>query len=311
MQPQIFVIGSFIMGLTIKVERLPVSGETLTGRGFHKDIGGKGFNQALAASRAGGNVKLMMCIGKDDFGKAAKEMMQKEEIAADHVFELENESTGCGFVSLLESGDNAIIIDAAANNKLNAQMVRSAKDSISKSTIVMAQLEVPDEPVEEAFILGREFGCLNILNPAPARRLSLNILKNTDILTPNETEAKIILGHSPHENISIEKIAEQLLKTGVKTIVMTLGKEGALIITSKETKRIPAPTVKAIDSTGCGDCFNGNLAKALSENKTLGEAVTLAVHAGSYSAQYLGVSKGLPNAEQLHQFMNQFQNSKS
>lgn len=306
MQPQIFILGSFIMGLTIKVSRFPIPGETLCGNDFSLDVGGKGFNQAMAATRAGAKVKIMMCIGKDDFGHAAKRAMKLENISADHLFELENEKTGCGFVSLLESGDNAIIIDAAANNRLSAAMVRSATEDIAKSSIVMAQLEILDEAVEEAFILGKMHNCLTILNPAPARKIPLSILRNTDILTPNETEAKIILGVAPHDQMSIEKIAEQLLHTGVQTIIMTRGSEGALIITQKEIRNIPAPKIDAKDTTGCGDCFNGNLAKALSDGKSMEEAVRLAVYAGSYSAQYLGVSKGFPDAAHLRKFIETF-----
>jgi ribokinase len=306
MQPQIFVVGSFIMGLTIEVRRLPVAGETLMGKNFNQDVGGKGFNQAMAAARAGAKVKIIMCVGKDDFGNAAKKAMQKENIPTDHLYELQDEKTGCGFVSLLESADNAIIIDAAANNKLSAFMVRKASEDIAESSIVMAQLEIPDEAVEEAFIVGKAHNCLTILNPAPARKIPLSILRNTDILTPNETEAKIILGIAPHDTMPVEEIARHLLNTGVQTIIMTRGSEGALIITQKQIKNIAAPKIDPKDTTGCGDCFNGNLAKVLSDGKTMEESVRMAVYAGSYSAQYLGVSKGLPNAIQLREFIETF-----
>jgi ribokinase len=306
MQPQIFVVGSFIMGLTIEVSRLPVAGETLMGHSFNQDVGGKGFNQAMAAARAGAKVKIIMCIGRDNFGNAAKKAMREEDISADHLFELENEKTGCGFVSLMESGDNAIIIDAAANNKLSAAMIRMAGEEIAKSSIVMAQLEIPDEGVEEAFMIAKAHNCLTILDPAPAREIPLNILRNTDILTPNETEAKIMLGIAPGEHLPTKELAGMLLQTGVRTIIMTRGSEGALIITQDDIKNIPAPKLDIKDTIGCGDCFNGNLAKALSDGKTIEEAVSLAIYAGSYSAQYLGVSKGLPNAGQLRQFIETF-----
>ncbi|MEO6915107.1 MAG: ribokinase [Chitinophagaceae bacterium] len=306
MQSQIFVVGSFIMGLTIEVSRLPVAGETLMGQNFNQDVGGKGFNQAMAAARAGANVKILMCIGKDAFGTAAKKAMQKENIPEDHLHELENVKTGCGFVTLMESGDNAIVIDAAANSKLSVAMVRKASDDIAKSAIVMAQLEIPGDSVEEAFMIAKAHDRITILNPAPARKISSGILTHTDFLTPNETEAKIILGISPGEELPMEKIAEKLLQTGAKTIIMTRGREGASIITKKGIKNIPAPKIHVKDTTGCGDCFNGNFAKAISDGKTVEEAVYLAVYAGSYSAQHLGVSKGLPTAGELSQFIQTF-----
>lgn len=307
MQPQIFVIGSFVMGLTIRAARLPVAGETLMGHGSNLGVGGKGFNQAVAASRAGTNVQIILCIGRDTFGKIARETLEKEHIATDYLFELENESSGCGFVTLLDSGENTIIIDAAANNKLTPEMVKSASGEIAKSKILMAQLEVSDDTVEEAFILAKAHNCLTILNPAPARKIPLSILKNTDILTPNETEAKIILGLPPGDNISPEAVAEKLLLTGVKTIIMTRGKKGALIISEKEMINICAQKIETTDPTGCGDCFNGNLAHALAKGNTIKEAVESAVYAGTYCAQYLGVIDGLPTSEELLGFIKSFQ----
>ena len=299
---EIFVLGSFVMGFTIKTKRLPVIGETLMGDHFNLGVGGKGFNQAIAAARAGASVNTLLCIGDDYFGSLAKGILLKEGMSTDYLHEIGGASSGCGFVTLLDSGENTIVIDSGANKLLNPSLVEKASNMIAKSKILMAQLEIPMEAVEVAFELGKRNGCLNILNPAPARTLSKELLKNTDILTPNETEAKIILGIAPDADIDLATVADRLLSTGVRTIIITMGKNGALIISEDGTTRIPAPKIEAVDPTGAGDCFNGNLAAALAEGKSIKEAVEWAVIGGAFCAKHLGVIDGLPYRKDLLNF---------
>ncbi|TDG35353.1 ribokinase [Pedobacter changchengzhani] len=300
--PSVFVLGSFVMGFTIKTKCLPTIGETVIGSNFNLGIGGKGFNQAIAAKRAGANVNILVCTGNDEFGEIAKKTLLNEGISIDNLIALENESSGCGFVTLLTSGENTILIDPGANLKLDVAKVEAVKDAIIKSKILMAQLEIPINSVTYAFEIAKKNNLLTILNPAPAQKLPLALLKNIDILTPNETEAKIILGLDPDADIAIDLLAEKLLNTGVKTIILTRGKHGALIISNNDNKTIAAPKIDAVDSTGAGDCFNGNLVAALLQGKTVEEAVNIAVLAGAYCAQYLGVFDGLPSQKQLIEF---------
>lgn len=303
--PVIFVVGSFVTGVTIRVLRQPVIGETLMGNDFNLGPGGKGFNQAIAASRAGAIVNVILCTGKDIFAEMAEKTLEKEGISTKLLFKMEHTNTGCGLVTLLQSGENSIIIDIGANEKLNPEMISQATEHIAKSKVVMAQLEVPDEAIEKAFFLGKKYGCITILNPAPARLLLPSILKNTDILTPNETEAKILLGFAPDSDIPLMQISQGLLALGIKIIIMTRGKHGAVIITKKEIIEIPAPTIIPFDSTGAGDCFNGNLACALAKGIPLKDAVKRAVYAGAFCTQYLGVIDGLPHAGELDTYINQ------
>lgn len=303
--PIIFVVGSFVTGVTIRVLRQPVMGETLIGNDFNLGPGGKGFNQAVAASRAGALVNVILCTGKDVFAEMAEKTLEKERISTELLFKMEHTNTGCGLVTLLHSGENSIIIDIGANGKLNPRMIDKAIKHIANSKIVMAQLEVPDEAIERAFFLGKKHGCTTMLNPAPARLLLPAILKNTDILTPNETEAKILLGIAPDADVPLMQIAQELLTLGIKTIIMTRGRHGAVIITKKEIIEMPAPQIIPLDSTGAGDCFNGNLACALAKGIPLKEAVKRAVYAGAFCTQHLGVIDGLPHAAKLDAYINQ------
>ncbi len=307
--PGIFVVGSFVTGVTVRVSRQPVAGETLIGCDFNLGPGGKGFNQAVAASRAGAIVSVILCTGKDIFAQMAETVLLKEHISTDLLFKIDGINTGCGLVTLLHSGENSIIIDIGANGKLTAEMIKQSTEFIANSKIVMAQLEVPDEAVEMAFLLGKEYGCITMLNPAPARPFLPGIINNTDILIPNESEAKIILGLPPDTDMPVMDIARKLGALNVKTIVMTRGKHGAVIITKKEIIEIAAPEIKPIDSTGAGDCFNGNLACALAKGIPLKEAVVRAVYAGAYCTQYLGVIDGLPEADKLDSYIMQHSRS--
>lgn len=303
-RPNIYVVGSFVMGLTIQVPRMPVKGETLIGKNFNFGPGGKGVNQAIAVARAGGKVKLAVCIGSDLFGKLAFEMLRKEKMISGSVRRVKDAVTGCGFVTLLDAGDNSIIIDPGANLRLTAKMIMEDEEDIKNSQVVMAQLEVSDAPVETAMRLGRENSAITILNPAPARKIPPSILKYVDVLTPNETEAKILLDLPLDSNKSIEELGAHLLDLGVKTVIITCGEKGAMITDRSESLLVSAPKIKPVDPTGAGDCFNGNLAMGLAMGLSVNKAVERAVFAGAFCAQKLGVLDGLPKTKELNTYID-------
>lgn len=302
--PEIYVVGSFVMGLTIQVPRMPAKGETLSGRNFNLGPGGKGVNQAIAASRAGARVKVAVCIGDDLFGKLALEILGKENLISESVRCLPNKITGCGFVTLMESGDNSIIIDPGANLDLTSGMILKDEEAIKRSQVVMAQMEVSDGPIASAMRIGRKYAVITILNPAPARIISPSILSNVDILTPNESEAKILLDLPMDSGKCPEELGEMLLKLGVKTVIITCGEKGAVISDASGSVRIKAPKIIPLDPTGAGDCFNGNLAIGLALGFKIKEAVGRAVIAGTFCAQKLGVLDGLPTRNELDTYIN-------
>ena len=301
----VFVVGSFVMGLTIRAPRAPAPGESVMGTDFDLGPGGKGINLAIAAARAGAAVQLILCVGQDFFGQQAMDVLAQENLSTRYVHQLQDIHTGCGFVTLLPSGENSIVLDPGANQLMTPALLRDAEETIANSTVVVAQLEVSDEVAEEAMVLGRKHGCLTILNPAPARWLSANLLAHVDILTPNETEARVLLGLQPDDDVPTEALAQQLRALGPRTVVITRGKRGALLVTPDWIESIHAPSIHLVDSTGAGDCFNGIMAHQLAAGKSLPDAVRRAVHGGAYCAGKLGVINGLPTAAELNLFIQQ------
>lgn len=293
------------MGLTIRVPRTPAAGESLLGSGFNLGPGGKGLNLAIAIHRAGGEVGLVLCIGKDMFGQYALDTLNKEGLSIAHVHLVDDEPTGCGFVTLLPSGENTIVIDAGANLALKSEYLIEIEKTIAASTVVVAQLEVTAEVTETAMVLGKKHGCLTILNPAPARPVSARTLAHVDILTPNETESRVLLGLAPDAEVPTEILAKGLLDLGLKTVVLTQGRRGALVATKDGVRTIASPVIDLVDSTGAGDAFNGHLAFHLAQGKSVEEAVGQAVYAGAYCAGKLGVIDGLPTAQELDDFIKE------
>ncbi len=298
----IFVVGSYVEGLTIRVPRVPALGESLVGNSFDMGPGGKGTNQAIASARLGASVNLLACIGDDIFGERALELYQRENIELDAIHKVPEAYTGIGFVNVLPSGENWITVDMGANLHMTPDDVINCESLIAQSNILMTQFEVPENTVETALKLAKKHNMISILNPAPARSTNPALFANVDILTPNATEARILLGLSPDDSTPPEDLARQLLDYGVGTVVITQGKDGALIVTQTDVIHIPSVTIQAVDVTGAGDSFNASLAVHLGQNMTIEEAVQEAIYSGAYTTMHLGVIDGLPTREQLAQF---------
>ena len=187
---------------------------------------------------------------------------------------------------------------------MTADLLARAEESIKSSSVVISQLEVAPDVAEEAMVIGKKHCCITILNPAPARPLSARTLNHADILTPNVTEASVLLGLPPDADVSTKVLAQRLLKLGPKAIVLTQGKQGALVATPEGIETITSPAINLVDSTGAGDAFNGNMAHALAQGKSLRVAVERAVYAGAFCAGKLGVINGLPTTAELNKFID-------
>lgn len=302
MTPKIVVVGSFVVGITIRVPRPPVLGEGLIGDLFDLGPGGKGTNQAIAAARQDAMVDLVACIGDDIFANFAVQLYQRERIATDHVHRVPGINTGVGCVTLLPSGENSIIGHLGANMYLKPEHVDAAESLIAKSDVVMTQYEASFETVARAMELGHRHGKLTIWNPAPAKAFDRAILKHVDLITPNESETRILLGLAPDDPTPTVELARALLGLGVKRVVVTLGQRGALIVTPEHSELIPALTIRALDATGAGDSFNASLAVRLAQGMGLNDAVCEANAAGAYTCMHLGVVNGLPTQKELAVF---------
>jgi ribokinase len=297
------VVGSYATGLTMKVARFPSPGETLLGAGYRVDYGGKGSNQAVGIARLGGTVDFVTSIGNDAFGEMALALYRAEGIDIAHVKQTSDAPTGVGFIIVeADTGNNCIVIDPGANELLTAAAVAGCSSAFQSTSVVLTQLEIPVAAAEAALSLGRASGATTILNPAPVRPLPPAVLRLIDVLTPNQVEAKVLSGRSPDAAIDPEDLARDLIRSGVKQVVMTLGERGALIVTADSSKHVPAISVSAVDTTGAGDAFNAGLAMALASGSSLEAAVQFAVVAGGLAVTREGVIPSLPSRNEIHQF---------
>ena len=298
----IFVVGSYVEGLTIRVPRVPALGESLVGESFDMGPGGKGSNQAIGAARLGADVRLLACVGADIFGERAMRLYADEGIRPARIHRIDGAHTGIGFVNVLPNGENWITVDMGANNLMTPQHVEDCAAQIGECDILMTQFEVPPPAVATALALGKATGALTILNPAPARASDARMLANVDVLTPNASEARILLGLAPQDPSPIAELARGLLALGPGTVIITVGADGAYIATADGTTHVPALPIQAVDVTGAGDSFNAALAVGLGAGKTIREAVDSAIYAGAYCALRNGVIAGLPTRAELEQF---------
>lgn len=304
--PRITVVGSYATGLTLKVKRLPSPGETVLASGYRVDYGGKGSNQAVGCARLGAEVSFVARIGRDSFGEMALRLYREEAIDTAFVRETSGQATGVGFI-LVEEGtaNNSIALDPGANELLSAADVGQSDACFEAAAVVLTQLEIPVAAAEAALARGRANAATTILNPAPVRPLPASVLQLVDVLTPNQSEAKVLTGRSPEVRIEPEDVARELLGKGVKAVVTTLGEKGALIVTTSSSKHIPARQMRAVDTTGAGDAFNAGLATALASGETLESAVEFAVITGGLAVTKEGVIPSLPTREDVVRYYHQ------
>jgi ribokinase len=304
-KPKIVVVGSYNVGLTVPTPRLPVLGETLTGYSFSQGPGGKGSNQAIGAARLGAEVALIGAIGGDAFGNDALELWNSEKIDSTHINQLNESHTGIGLIMLCDGGENAIIVALGANLELTPTDVEAASDVIAEADVLITGMEIKPETSRRAAEIAIKNGTKVLWNPAPAEELPSGSLKHVDFLTPNETEARILLGLSPESEQNEIELARRLIDFGVNTVILTQGSQGATIVTNDETTKVSAPIVKVVDTTGAGDAFNGAFAVAIAEGLAIKESVRFACHAGSYCVQKFEVIPGLAMRDELDTFLSE------
>lgn len=303
--PQIVVVGSYATGLTMKVRRLPSSGETLMGHGYRVDFGGKGSNQAVGCARLGAQVQFVCQIGSDRFGDMAFDLYREEGVGVVHAKRCPEAPTGVGFIVVEEeSGRNCIVIDPGANELLSAADVAEAETAMRCASVVLTQLEIPAAAAASAMERGHANGAITVLNPAPACALPASVLGSVDVITPNESEAKVLAGYAPDAKVEPQAVAQKLIRCGVKHVVITLGEQGALLVNVDSQTHFPAVKVGAIDTTGAGDAFNAGLAVALSHGSSLEKAVEFGTVTGAMAVTREGVIPSLPRREEVLAFLS-------
>jgi ribokinase len=291
--------------MTMRTSHMPVFGETLVGSDFDMGPGGKGSNQAVGTAKLGARSYFAGIIGDDKLGEIATELYAREGVDTTYMQKTREMATGVGFIILNPTGHNGIILDMGANKLMGAAFVDQVEAQVARSDVVMSVLELPVAAAAQAMKLGRKHGVRTILNPAPATELDDEVLHNVDYLTPNETELRILMGLAPDDPTPTEDLAQKLRQRGVGTLVVTIGGEGALVLTGEGMIRVPGAPVDVVDTTGAGDAFNSGLAVALAEGKELVQAVKFANCAGALACTRLGVIPALASRQTVDEFYAQ------
>jgi ribokinase len=301
----IVVVGSLHMDLTIKAKTIPRLGETVLGDHFKMSPGGKGANQAVAAAKLGANVTLIGRVGSETFGTDLKKNAGQNRINTKFIVQDKEAQTGLALIMVDQKGNNIIAVFPGADLMCSKEDIDRADSIIESADILLAQLETPFPVVQHAIQKAFQYGVKVILNPSPAQMLPKDVLRKVYVLTPNESEAEILSGTSITDLSSARKAIKEILKKGAENVVLTMGKEGALVGKKGEIVHVKSPKVNPVDTTGAGDAFCGALAVAISSGENLEEAVVYANCAGALATTKMGAQEALPTREELERFMTE------
>ena len=300
----ILVVGSLNMDLVTYVDKMPKGGETVNGISFAQYCGGKGANQAIAIGKLNGKVSMLGKVGNDSYGEILLSALKDSNVSS-YVNKKDNVSTGIASIIVEESSENRIIIINGANYTFDIKDLHEDEHLFDEAKIILVQLELKMDVIEEIARIAKKKNKILILNPAPYANLSDEILSSITYLTPNETELKKLSGKNNLTSIDdIKDACLMLIKKGVKNVVTTLGKRGALIVNDTMCELIPGFQVKAVDTTAAGDWFNGALAKCIDEGFDLKDAVRYANAAAALSVTKKGAIPSLPSFDEVNKFLN-------
>lgn len=261
--------------------------------------GGKGANQAVAASRLGGNVTLISKTGNDVFGRQSVSLYNAENIKTDYIFSDSKHPSGVALITVDSFGENCIVVASGANATLCRADIDKAAEEIENCDLVLMQLEIPIDTVEYVAEMAQKKGIKVILNPAPARALSDTLLKNLYIIIPNKSEAEILSGIKVVDLESAKEAARIISGKGVDIVVITLGSQGALIREHDTYQFVEAVKVDAVDTTAAGDVFCGTVCVGLSEGMSILEAVKMAAKASAITVTRMGAQSSIPYRSEL------------
>ncbi len=298
MERHILVIGSLNMDLVISADHLPAEGETVIEGQFHTYAGGKGANQAIAAARMGGRVKMVGRVGDDDYGRQLVAGLSSAGVETCFISKDKNDPTGVAVITVDRIGKNSIVVASGANMSLKEACIKDIPDLFNGVGVMVAQLEIPIPVVQAAYKAARERGVITILNPAPARTLTDELFPLIDYIIPNRLELEMLTGEKDlHAGIS------RLLASGVGTVIVTLGEDGAFLATRKKQAHIAAFKVNAVDTVAAGDAFTGAFCVGLVEELPIEDCVRLANAVAAISVTRKGAQPSMPTRAEAREFM--------
>ncbi|MFT4280864.1 ribokinase [Microbacterium sp.] len=297
---KIALVGSYGVGLTMRVPRMPEAGETLSGGAFDAGPGGKGSNQAIAAARLGAEVSFLTAVGDDDYGRAAVALWAAESVDASKVVVTREAATMVGIILVEPSGENRIAIAPGALDELDAAAVETFRAEIAAADILVVSMEIPLPVAAAALRIGAEEGTRTLLNPAPAQPLPDEVWPWIDVLTPNQSEAPVLLGLPADHGRTDEELLVLLAARSGGSVVLTRGGAGALLSEGGVVTPVaPVRVERVVDTTGAGDSFTAALAVALAEGRSLADAAHFAALAGARTVTIAGVIPALPTRADL------------
>lgn len=289
------------MDLVVEMKELPLNGETVLGDKITYIPGGKGANQSYAIASAGGNVKMLGCVGSDENGEKLLRNLEQAGVDVSDIKKSEGIPTGLAIIGVSQKGDNSIIVVPGANSLFGLKYLRDTEKYIRESDYVILQMEIPQETIYEAISIAKKYGKTVILNPAPApEEIPDRILQMVDYITPNEKEIMTISKQEGDTFEEIEAAAKILIARGVKNVLVTLGSHGAMHVTKETCQIYPGRKVEAVDTTAAGDCFNGAFVTGLSENMSIEKAIRFANVFSSVAVTRKGAQSSIPKREEVN-----------
>lgn len=298
----IVVVGSINMDFVVNSPKLPVTGETVLGEDYFMVPGGKGANQAVAASRLGANVTMFGCLGQDLFGEQLLKHLQDEGIVTDNIAILPEYATGIALIPVTPEGDNFIVVSPGANMQLTPAHIEQGENVIKNADVMLIQLEIPLETVQAALEMAKKHNVITILNPAPAVTLPSAIYELTDIITPNETEGNILVVGDACKTLSSHEVITELKHLGVGNVLLTRGGHGVAYQEDNEICERSSYKVEVVDTTAAGDACNAGLAVALAEKLSFPEAVEFAMKTSALTVTKAGAQPSLPFRKEVDSF---------
>lgn len=302
LQQKILVIGSSNTDMVIQTDHLPRPGETVIGGTFFMNPGGKGANQAVTVARLGGQITFICKTGSDIFGHQSYQLFEEEGIDTSYVLSDPKYPSGVALITVDAKAENCIVVASGANANLSPEDLSKAEEAIDESDIILMQLEIPLNSVAFVAEVANARNKKVILNPAPAQPLPEQLLRNLYLITPNETEAEMITGIKITDLKSATEAARKITEMGVSNVIITLGSKGALVYNDSVNELVPALNVKAVDTTAAGDVFNGALAVAIAENRSLIDAARFACKVSAISVTRVGAQSSAPYRNEVDIF---------